>query len=512
MLIAVSIGLLASLLMGALFVPTRGRFSPTSGGMRALSLYCVLSGLAWWLSLFSVACLLSQRLYFAITLVVVLHGVLIAVNYTKFTALKEPFILQDFEYFTDALRHPQLYIPFFGVIKTCLLLTAGAAAIGLFFWLEAPLYRQANAGWQGPIVILAVAFVAAMSAWIIRPRLSLDPLKDVQATGLIALLHSHLAEYWLSRKRTFAEPAAQWPQFDPGNPRPHLVMVQSESFFDPRPCYPFIKPSVLKNWDECCTVAAASGQLSVPAWGANTVRTEAAILTGLSQAMLGIYQYNPYRRLAKRPVHSLASHLRAQGYKTICVHPYPAQFYLRDRVMPALGFDQFIDISEFDHGDRSGQYVGDQAVADKVTALLAAAEEPVFIFVITMENHGPLHLEKPDPELETDAYRAPPAGPLQDLTAYLRHLKNADQMLAQITSAVQATDRGGSLCWYGDHVPIMSDVYRHFGEPEATTPWLIWSTGTEQKARVLERTNVPPLRAESLSEHWLQTVKECHRV
>ena len=95
MLIAVSIGLLASLLMGALFVPTGGRFSPTSGGMRALSLYCVLSGLAWWLSLFSVACLLSQRLYFAITLVVVLHGVLIAVNYTKFTALKEPFILQD---------------------------------------------------------------------------------------------------------------------------------------------------------------------------------------------------------------------------------------------------------------------------------------------------------------------------------------------------------------------------------------------------------------------------------
>jgi hypothetical protein len=441
----------------------------------------------------------------------VLHGVLIAVNHAKFRALKEPFILQDFEYFTDALRHPLLYIPFFGITKTVSLITAGAIAIGLFFWFEPPLYQQGG-WWQWPVATLIMAIAAALVAWRIAPRLSLNPVEDIEATGLIALLHSHLAQYWLARKRTLPEPAAGWPEFASDEPRPHMVMVQSESFFDPRARYPFIKSEVLENWDQGCVQGSGSGHLSVPAWGANTVRTEAAVLTGLSQESLGIHRYNPYRRLAKAPVKSLASHLRSQGYKTICLHPYPARFYLRDRVMPALGFEEFIDICEFEHVDRCGQYIGDQAVAAKVNTLLASTVQPVFIFVITMENHGPLHLESSSPELEKQVYRKLPAGPVHDLTVYLRHLKNADQMLARVMSGLQATQRGGSLCWYGDHVPIMAEVYRHFGEPAATTPWLIWSTGARQSAGASEPLNRQPLPAESLSEHWLQTITACHRV
>jgi hypothetical protein len=129
-----------------------------------------------------------------------------------------------------------------------------------------------------------------------------------------------------------------------------------------------------------------------------------------------------------------------------------------------------------------------------------------------MENHGPLHLESSSPELEKQVYRKLPAGPVHDLTVYLRHLKNADQMLARVMSGLQATQRGGSLCWYGDHVPIMAEVYRHFGEPAATTPWLIWSTGARQSAGASEPLNRQPLPAESLSEHWLQTITACHRV
>lgn len=503
MLIAVSTGLFASLLISSLVNPTGQR-------LRLPGLYALLSGLGWWLTLFGVVCLLSQRLYFSVTFVVVWHSVLMAVNHSKFTALKEPFILQDFEYFTDALRHPQLYIPFFGVAKTLALLAAGAVTIGMFFWLEAPLYQKAS-GWRLPISALMAGLLASIAAWRIRPALSLEPAKDIQQTGLFALFHSHLAEYWEARKKKLPEPAGNWPEFKTGKPKPNLVLVQSESFFDPRPCYPFIDPSVLKNWDQHKAQAAASGQLSVPAWGANTVRTEAAVLTGLSQEMLGIYQYNPYRRLVKQPVSSLASHLRAQGYKTICIHPYPASFYFRDRVMPALGFDQFIDIKAFSESDQCGQYTGDQAVGEKISDLLESTDEPIFVFAITMENHGPLQLEQPEPGLENELYRQAPGGLLQDLTVYLRHLKNADRMLAQITAALEASNRGGSICWYGDHVPIMPDVYRNFGEPVATTPWLIWSTGAQPNTEASENDGQPPMPAHSLAEHWLATVKACQR-
>ncbi|SEG55220.1 LTA synthase family protein [Marinobacterium lutimaris] len=504
MLIVVVSGLVISLLMGALV-------SPVGAKPRLPGIYAVLSGLAWWLAWFGAACLLSQRLYFSVSLVVILHGVLIAVNHAKFTSLQEPFILQDFEYFTDAIRHPRLYIPFFGVIKTLLLLAAGALAIGLFFWLE-PSFHGLLTWWQLALSALAISFIAAGIAWLIRPRLALQPVEDMKSAGLISLLHAHLAEYWLARGRKLPEPASEFPVFKQGGSLPNLVLVQSESFFDPRQSYPFVAPSVLENWDQCVSEAVVSGQLSVPAWGANTVRTEASVLTGLSEGAMGIFRYNPYRRLVKTPVSSLASHLRAQGYRTVCVHPYMAHFYQRDRVLPALGFDEFIDIRAFDQADRCGQYTGDLAVTKKVSELLAGSDKPLFIFVITMENHGPLHLEQPEPGLAEAVYTNPPQGPVDDLTVYLGHLRHADEMVAELTAAVASSDRGGSLCWYGDHVPIMADVYQSFGEPCPDTPWLIWSTDRSNGAGVDTKPGTETLAAEHLACRWLEIIKERRRL
>lgn len=499
MLIVVTAGLLISLLMGSLVNPLGGR--PKLPG-----LYSILSGLAWWLAWFGAACLLSQRLYFSVSLVVILHGVLIAVNHAKFTSLREPFILQDFEYFTDAIRHPRLYIPFFGVIKTLLLLAAGALAIGLFFWLE-PAFHGVLEWWQLALLALVISFIAAGVAWLIGPRLTLQPVEDMQSTGLISLLHSHLAEYWLARGKKLPEPAAEFPVFEQDGSLPNLVLVQSESFFDPRNSYPFVASSVLENWDQCSSRAIVSGALSVPAWGANTVRTEASVLTGLSEDALGIFRYNPYRRLVKAPVASLASHLRAQGYRTVCVHPYMAHFYQRDRVLPALGFDDFIDIAAFEPVDRCGQYTGDLAVTRKISELLDEADRPLFVFVITMENHGPLHLEQPEPGLETAVYKHRPEGPVDDLTVYLGHLRHADEMVAQLTAAVASSERGGSLCWYGDHVPIMADVYRCFGEPDPATPWLVWSTD-QSHADEKVKPAAERLAADHLACRWLEIIKE----
>lgn len=498
-------GLLVSSVMGALV-------NPLGEKPRRPTLFVGMSGLAWWLTFFAVACLISQRPYFSVTLVVVLHGILLLINYSKYTSLKEPFVLQDFEYFVDMLRHPRLYIPFFGVFKTLFLIVAGIAAIALYFYYEPPLNRVLPQWWLVPVGAFGVAYLAALLAWKIRPQLFYEPIPDIQITGLVALMHAHLAEYRVAAHKEIAGPANTWPLFDTAKPLPHLVMVQSESFFDPRPFYPFIKPSVLENWDCHSQMSDAGGRLNVPAWGANTVRTEAAVLTGLSQEALGIYRYNPYSRLVKKPVASLASHLRKQGYKTICVHPYPAHFYLRHQVMPALGFDHFIDIRAFSSAERSGQYVGDKAVAHKVEELLAAAQEPLFIFVITMENHGPLQLEQP--KSDTDVYNDPPTGPVRDLTVYLQHLKNADQMLSQITSALKTTSREGSLCWYGDHVPIMPDVYRCWGEPEAQTPWMVWSTNTKQhvSTQAKEQAKNQTLSAEGLAHYWLDIVKRNDRI
>ena len=82
-------------------------------------------------------------------------------------------------------------------------------------------------------------------------------------------------------------------------------------------------------------------------------------------------------------------------------------------------------------------------------AILAALAPRTFIFAITMENHGPYHLEGDD-----------------ELAIYLRHLRNADRMIAEVCGAM----REGVFCLYGDHVPGLPQAY-----DDPRTDYLIWS-------------------------------------
>src|SRR5690606_28765505 len=211
--------------------------------------------------------------------------------------------------------------------------------------------------------------------------------------------------------------------------------------------------------------------------------------------------FNPYRALAAGwRLTSLASWLKALGYRTVCVHPYPAAFYQRDRVYPQLGFDAFFDIRVFVGHRPEGPYVGDGAVADQVSDLLGRSGRPLFVMAITMENHGPLHLETVRPD-ELDAlYTQPPPPDCKDLTVYLRHLRHADQMAASLRGALESLDRPASLCWYGDHVPIMPEVYRRYGLPSGSVPYVCWNNWASAPGRSMD------LAAEDLSRHWLQRI------
>jgi hypothetical protein len=54
---------------------------------------------------------------------------LVLVSNAKYHALREPFIFQDFEYFSDVFRHPRLYLPFLGAGKAALAVLAFGGAV-----------------------------------------------------------------------------------------------------------------------------------------------------------------------------------------------------------------------------------------------------------------------------------------------------------------------------------------------------------------------------------------------
>ena len=475
------VGLLGSLAFEALLSPR-----PTPLWKRSIAANTIHLGS--WLLLFGMFTLLLQRPWFAVVFVLSLQLVVIQSSNTKSKTLNEPFICHDFEYFWDAILHPRLYVPFFGIGLAIAASSAGAIAIGSFLYLESSLISQ----WDAALFLQSTVLLVGLGALLVGIGLrslaavSLQPVDDLHRVGLhaslwaygVALLRSSPPDPSASPYTAASQQAAAAPQ-DIAT-LPNVVLVQSESFFNPRPWCPEVAPSLLQHFDITFTEAVEKGELSVPAWGANTVRTECAVLTGLTPSDWGPRQFNPYRTLSRHPLPSVASAFRAQGYRTICVHPYPATFYMRDKVIPQLGFDTFIDISAFSSSDKHGQYIGDRAVARKVGRLLKDDDNrPLFIFVITMENHGPLHLEAPQQARLADTLPNaawPLPGHLRELAVYLHHLGEADQMLASVKTALNESTRPGILGWYGDHVPILPDAYGYFMPPTGSTPYMIWST------------------------------------
>lgn len=474
---------LASLLGLGLTVLFEQTLQPRPRWSRPLASWCLHVGV--WCVIYAMLLTLLERPWFVMGLMLAGVQVVIQVSNAKFRSLNEPFVFHDYEYFTDAIRHPRLYIPFLGWGKFLAICAVVILAAGLALYSEHAPYGQLQ--WhQRWLFIGGLLAAGAGLCWWGHRHLSqptLNPVQDMQSLGLMHMLWVYAC---LERQPLQAgeQPFQRKPLASPAQ-LPHLVAVQSESFFDPRSLSPLVRPDVLQVFDQVKAEAVASGKLSVPAWGANTVRSEFAFLTGLPEAQLGVHRFNPYHAvMAGAPVASVASYLRDMGYHTVCIHPYWGGFYQRHSVLPKLGFDEFLDIAAFAGAEYHGPYISDLAVAAKIRSLIHAAHKPLFIYAITMENHGPLHLEPVSLHDEQAAFSAPPPAHFRDLTVYLKHLRNADLMMQSLTGFLAAQQRPAGLCWFGDHVPIMPEVYRHCGLPDGNVEYVVWSNRNTAATRV----------------------------
>ena len=507
MLIPIAIGLVLSFCIEQLHSPR-----PQRAWLRHPADLLLHTGL--WLILFLVEFLQFRRLWLAVCLSSTIFYVLVLINHAKFRALREPFIYQDLEYFLDALKHPRLYLPFFGFWKIALCLAAVGVALWIGVTLETPLSatNTTEQVWIGCIAILLFALALLLIGNLRKAALSFKPAQDFSQYGVLAML-------WLYARAERKSPPAELAKYStliqnnpPSDPThlPDTIVVQSESFFDPRRAFSNIDATVLTAFDQACRDSIKFGPLIVPAWGANTVRTEFEFLTGIDTAQLGIDQFNPYQRCVQLGLPSIAHEFKKRGCRTVCMHPYPASFYQRDKIFPLLGFDAFIDIKSFESVTRSiGQspYLSDQLLTDKVLELFdQQTAQPLFIFVITMENHGPLHLETMSAaESERWVQQPLPTG-CKDLPFYLRHLANADQMIDRLIKhlsslAHKSSQRPAQLLWYGDHVPVMPEVYDSMAMPDGQTEYFLWrSQDASQQSQVDPQQRQSP---EALAVHQL---------
>ncbi|MEZ5448218.1 MAG: sulfatase-like hydrolase/transferase [Thiolinea sp.] len=333
--------------------------------------------------------LITRRPLLAGLLTLAVLTVLLVVNHAKCHALQEPLVFSDIHLYLQVIRHPRLFLPFLNLPLTVTAILVGISLLLIAIRMEPASIltnRLGIPGFYALSSLLGLACIGLCGQLARRLTLEWEPATDIRRQGFYnSLLAYTLQARTPTAQQQFRDTIRHASPFAPpqsqttanqhavsASQQPDLIVIQSESFCDARRFSPNIRTDLLQHFDQLRSTAPAQGRLQVPAWGANTLRPEFAFLSGIRNARLGPYRFNPYQYLRTfASIPTLASHLQQRGYRCIALHPHHASFFGRDQVYPRCGFEDFIDIAGFDASSKAGPYISDQAVQQKIDELLS---------------------------------------------------------------------------------------------------------------------------------------------
>ncbi|PZO73587.1 MAG: cation tolerance protein CutA [Mesorhizobium amorphae] len=267
--------------------------------------------------------------------------------------------------------------------------------------------------------------------------------------------------------------------------RPDIIVVMSESFWDPTRL-----PKTTIAPDPMPTVRAAStGHVFSPEFGGMTANVEFEALTGFSNAFLP-YGSIPYQQYVRSALPSLAGFLKSEGYETRAIHPFAGWFWNRKTVYDAFGFEHFSAEENLPYLAKRGPLASDAALTEQIIAQAESTRDPVFLFAVSLQNHGPYEANRyADPSLSVEG--AMPDASRAAILSYAEGVSDADKGLARLMDWASKRERHTVIAFFGDHLPPLGQPYIDTGflrdmvppkrEPLAQllshreTPLVVWS-------------------------------------
>ena len=246
----------------------------------------------------------------------------------------------------------------------------------------------------------------------------------------------------------------------PSSPRPNIFMVLEESVFDPRVLGLPVQSEVARYFQP---PEGLSGALSVHVHGGGTWVSEFAVMSGVDTRAFGDKAYYLPALMEKRVHHSLIHALKGQGYRTVVVYSVNGKFMNAENFYRSLGVEEFHVPSEV-ASNRSLRQFRDSALYDHALRLMASngegeSDDPVFILVVTISNHGPhsrAQLPKDAfPEARSWLTRSLGESGLEEYREYYLRLKQgiADYEGLKAALAERFKARPTLLVRFGDHHP-----------------------------------------------------------
>lgn len=264
---------------------------------------------------------------------------------------------------------------------------------------------------------------------------------------------------------------------------PSVIVIMNESFADFDILGDFESEDYLVNFNSMSDYVMR-GNTYVSVKGGGTCNSEFEFLTGCSMGNLSQSVY-PYEMYDLSSVYSLPKAFSENGYKTVAIHPKEASNWNRENVYEQLGFDEFISIEDMTDVENIRNYASDQYDYEQVIAAYESTEEPVFIFNITMQNHGGYD------DIESLGEIAPLAveerfRQYSNMVTYLTLIRESDKAFAELIDYFSQKEEPVIICMFGDHLPnlgktfyednfgldtdVLTDAQRIF-----CTPYIVWS-------------------------------------
>ncbi len=286
-------------------------------------------------------------------------------------------------------------------------------------------------------------------------------------------------------------PAADLPFAAGGDDHPDVIVLMSESLWDPTRL-----SNVSFSADPMPVMREnGSGYAFSPEFGGMTANVEFEALTGFSNAFLP-YGSIPYQQYVRQPIPSLATFFRAEGYAARAIHPYQSWFWNRGEVYKAFGFEDFMSEENLPALDKRGFFASDDGLFKEIMREADGMDRPFFFFGVTLQGHGPYEPNR-YAKNAVDVTGAIPESDLKTIATYTHGVKEADDSLKMLMDWAKNRERETIIVVFGDHLPPLGSAYVSTGympqrvatrkaslevmKKEHETPLMIWSSRSGKK-------------------------------
>ena len=207
------------------------------------------------------------------------------------------------------------------------------------------------------------------------------------------------------------------------------------------------------------TEGVLSGTAYSSVFGGNTCDSEFEFLTGNSMYFLPVGS-KPFQQYMQTPQSSLVSTLKSYGYRCMAVHPGNERAWNRDKAYPFLGFDDYLYNTEFETKRRLQRGMTRdlscyQELIHQYEKHTAASEDPLFLWNVTIQNHGGYEHEDYEPRIQLPD--APGKYPFAE--EYLTLIQDADNDIQLLFDYFSQLQERVVILFFGDHWPNLEEGF-----------------------------------------------------